>query len=750
MSHRTPGKTPSRGKRGETKHVPYNADPKKVGTFTNAPMPTDVQRTADGFEDPEAFFFSPGTVAGNGDQTFASAFQTPNTARGGYDTQTPMTGVSSVGQLRRQRSRLSDLDQDEDERDDLAADDLLDDEDVLHSAPRGSQRYFENSNPPAVSFPARSRLPPDSPSASISLDALPSPSRTPRGMVNRSPRKSTLGAGGSSPTTRSSQRRITSLGSRVTADVTADMSDDALASQSILEASPAKSGRAATTASPSQTKQSPRNARKSKVHATSTVLQQELDIEVDQGSVGFGDETGADISADFAGDMTMEAYDDDDGQLQADSSEHARRKSRLSTTSRRSNATRNGDALDKESVNDNDNGPSMDFEAGDDAEPELGDGYDTTVGDVTMGGDQDAGDFSALADDDDAAMEEQAVAEQEQSGEEDQDSAQESQPAKRGRKPKIAPKTVKTKKGTAQARENSRATAPRGERAGSVAAKPKKTRISQIGVYHTDSDEEDGYHGNFTTRRSKRHHFKPLEYWRNEKFEYARGPGLPVIKEVITFPEETVVPFAVARKARGRSRTHRSASAAPAKRQKGDENVNRFEGWDELTDTAGVVIQWPHGEEGHRKIACPKALLEPKATNGGAFYYQKVFGEGSFMASGVVHIPPNSQKASKPSKDNAYVFYVIQGAVQVTLHRTSFIMAPGGQFLVPRGNNYSIENVSDDGTEVRLFFAQCRKLRANEEDNEGVPPPSANGSAVVKNPASRGSLPPTKTKKRTA
>jgi mannose-6-phosphate isomerase-like protein (cupin superfamily) len=31
------------------------------------------------------------------------------------------------------------------------------------------------------------------------------------------------------------------------------------------------------------------------------------------------------------------------------------------------------------------------------------------------------------------------------------------------------------------------------------------------------------------------------------------------------------------------------------------------------------------------------------------------------------------------------VFYVISGAVQVQVHRTSFIMAPGAMFMVPRG-----------------------------------------------------------------
>ena len=94
-------------------------------------------------------------------------------------------------------------------------------------------------------------------------------------------------------------------------------------------------------------------------------------------------------------------------------------------------------------------------------------------------------------------------------------------------------------------------------------------------------------------------------------------------------------------------------------------------------------------------------MLAPKEVEGAQFKYQKVFGEDQFIAGGVVYIPVGGDKPGKFSKDNAYVsklypshssaevqqiFYVIQGAVQVTVHRTSFIMAPGGSFLVPRGS----------------------------------------------------------------
>lgn len=104
----------------------------------------------------------------------------------------------------------------------------------------------------------------------------------------------------------------------------------------------------------------------------------------------------------------------------------------------------------------------------------------------------------------------------------------------------------------------------------------------------------------------------------------------------------------------------------------------------------------------------------PGDANG--FKFQKVFGDASFVAAGMLEIPVGGEKPSKPTKDNTYVrpprrspfcsrclvgltpspspflflpqlFYVIEGSVTVKVHRTSFTMAPGGQFMVPRGSS---------------------------------------------------------------
>jgi centromere protein C len=99
------------------------------------------------------------------------------------------------------------------------------------------------------------------------------------------------------------------------------------------------------------------------------------------------------------------------------------------------------------------------------------------------------------------------------------------------------------------------------------------------------------------------------------------------------------------------------------------------------------------------------------------------------------------------------LFYVIEGAVTVKVHRTSFVMAVGGQFMVPRGmsfsppppftlsshsasslywsqphsnslplsypssgNQYSLHTISQ--RPAKLFFAQARRMAADEDDVE--------------------------------
>lgn len=81
------------------------------------------------------------------------------------------------------------------------------------------------------------------------------------------------------------------------------------------------------------------------------------------------------------------------------------------------------------------------------------------------------------------------------------------------------------------------------------------------------------------------------------------------------------------------------------------------------------------------------------------------------------------------------VFFVQQGCVEVTIHRTRFLMSEGGAFLIPRGesmvvmsnppidvltsqcsilgNQYGFSNVCQK--EVQLCFSQARRIKAEED-----------------------------------
>lgn len=108
-------------------------------------------------------------------------------------------------------------------------------------------------------------------------------------------------------------------------------------------------------------------------------------------------------------------------------------------------------------------------------------------------------------------------------------------------------------------------------------------------------------------------------------------------------------------------------------------------------------------------------MVQPKAAANNDWFFQKVFGDGEFIAAGQLIIPPKGRKPSKGSKDNTYVryftiiftstfdnklmltaqvFYVIEGAVNLKVHNTTLVLATGAMFLVPRGLSSGIIFIS--------------------------------------------------------
>ncbi|KDN48888.1 hypothetical protein K437DRAFT_255446 [Tilletiaria anomala UBC 951] len=262
-------------------------------------------------------------------------------------------------------------------------------------------------------------------------------------------------------------------------------------------------------------------------------------------------------------------------------------------------------------------------------------------------------------------------------------------------------------------------------------------------------------------RRSKRHRYQPLEWWRGERAVYGRpslpksGGGasarqsqassprrrvvpVPVLKEIVRVPkrqgEGTFSGMSVLPKNRGRVKRSTSARGESSEPQAGTsgakkrklageadlsadafieldptaDSVNVEDGWDKDTEPYGLVWDADTVKEVQRHIACTSSQIRVRKAHNATFAFEKVFGVDEFMAAGVLHIEVDGQKPVKPSKDNNYVFVVLQGAARVTVNRSTFLVAPGGMFFVPKGNNYGIENVSK--RELRLFFSQARNV----------------------------------------
>jgi len=124
-------------------------------------------------------------------------------------------------------------------------------------------------------------------------------------------------------------------------------------------------------------------------------------------------------------------------------------------------------------------------------------------------------------------------------------------------------------------------------------------------------------------------------------------------------------------------------------------------------------VDWFTGNEVSRRLAFPGRLVVHRPAANNDFFFTKVFGDGEYIAAGQLKIPPHKHKPSKMTKDNTYVFYVIEGAVTFKVHESSYVLCSGGMILVPRGNTYYIQNIAD--RDAKLFFAQARRVSAEEE-----------------------------------
>jgi centromere protein C len=140
---------------------------------------------------------------------------------------------------------------------------------------------------------------------------------------------------------------------------------------------------------------------------------------------------------------------------------------------------------------------------------------------------------------------------------------------------------------------------------------------------------------------------------------------VPHIKEIRRVPKDVVMPLSKA--------TRKRAPRSKSRTVEEEFVFNPEEGWDDNTDQQGVVIDFVTKEEVQRRqclvyyalmeylmspfsgIAFTAKMVEPQAAANNDWFFQKVFGDGDFIAAGQLIIPPKGRKPSKGTKDNTYV-----------------------------------------------------------------------------------------------
>lgn len=212
------------------------------------------------------------------------------------------------------------------------------------------------------------------------------------------------------------------------------------------------------------------------------------------------------------------------------------------------------------------------------------------------------------------------------------------------------------------------------------------------------------------TRRSSRTKIAPLAYWRNERIVYElgerrkSGPAMPKIKEIIR-----IDPVSVPSRSKGNSR----AKNTGFKKKLVKSESTSDEEWEEKMDVECEVINWHDKKPIVKRIAYPASSYAPKDIANAIIKFQKTFDEAPFFATGVMDLPRGGEKTTKPSKHNVMTFVILEGAVEATVHQTSFRLKRGSHFIVPRGNYYSIRNIANKVS--RLFFTQATDTLENEE-----------------------------------
>lgn len=248
-------------------------------------------------------------------------------------------------------------------------------------------------------------------------------------------------------------------------------------------------------------------------------------------------------------------------------------------------------------------------------------------------------------------------------------------------------------------------------------------------------------------RKSSRHRVKPVDWWRSEKVLYKtrkeNGAYVMEVEDVLHRPmpatRKSKSPAYVAKKSPIRSesdsssvepspaptpkssRRARRLKKSPAKSPKrtaphepeAEEPQDNIEGteWMAKGGLRVPVFEGPGSEtQSDRTVAwAPSDSRQVEVIRNEEEYFKirTLFDEDAeFSGGGIIELPVNSRKAVKSNDDTYFIFYVIQGTLEVFLSHNVFTVTKGCSFEIPMGNFYQFENTGN--VAAKLFFVQSK------------------------------------------
>lgn len=267
---------------------------------------------------------------------------------------------------------------------------------------------------------------------------------------------------------------------------------------------------------------------------------------------------------------------------------------------------------------------------------------------------------------------------------------------------------------------------------------------SQVNMPNADDSEG--------IRKSTRVKVPPLEYWRNERIVYERKNSKPYldIDKIVTFEQSSESEEEREKKRRRKhvkvvtrteeedindpatnntdtsmlddsSRNFRSINNMIIRGQKKDNSNNPDSNLIERIERGQVqnarwiqdgflqgTVNSSADETSSEIIAYAPNISQAertKRTNKDKYTLSVMFDKyKDLFASGILRLPASGMRDSTESHNAFITFYVIEGVVEVTVGKNTFITPSGCSFQVPSFNSYSFKNKGRG--EVKLFFVQ--------------------------------------------